>query len=35
MNELEIVETVMSFLIYVAGIGVGYLIGNNKGRRRK
>ena len=35
MNELEIVETVMFFLAYVAGIGVGYLVGNNKGRRRK
>ena len=31
MNELE---TVMSFLIYMAGIGIGYLIGNNKGRRK-
>lgn len=31
MNELE---TVMSFLIYMAGIDVGYLIGNNKGRRK-
>ena len=35
MNELEIVETVMFFLVYGAGISLGYLIGNNKGRRRK
>lgn len=34
MNELEIVETVMFFLVYGAGISIGYLIGNNKGRRK-
>lgn len=35
MNDLEIVETVMFFLAYVAGVSLGYLIGNNKGRKTK
>lgn len=34
MNELEIVETVMFFLAYISGVGVGYFIGYNKGRRK-
>ena len=34
MNKLEMVETVMFFLVYGAGISMGYLIGNNKGMRK-
>ena len=36
MNELEIeiVGTVMFFLAYILGVGVGYFIGYNKGRKK-
>ena len=34
MDKIEIVETVMFFLAYISGIGVGYFVGYNKGRRR-
>ena len=30
----EIIGTVMFFLAYILGVGVGYFIGYNKGRRK-
>lgn len=30
----EIIGTVMFFLAYILGVGVGYFIGYNKGKRK-